>query len=501
MNKKKNAAHPRRHYKPHIHTGVFLWFIAFSAIMVAVLWAVQIFFLDDIYIYSTERRMEDTANGVTAALQDGSFETETLADLTKDNRFSLSLYKILEGEDGIHPLTVFESNFPGAMSEFLPKAEYRALLRELYAKATLEADQNVFASVGEGNEKERTLSRLFYGSLYEKNGESFLFVIEAELLPVTATVHLLEIVLIFFTVLFLLFSILISFFASKNISAPLVSITEAARDLPKGSFSPLDGTPYREISELSDTLSDVAEELRKADRYHMELIANVSHDLRTPRTTVIGYSEVMRDVKKERTPENLQVVIDEAQHLSDFVQDLLALSRVQAGASGQNKEYFDLDKLLNETVLRYQRLKSTSGFVFRYHTAGAATVYADRIEISQVVCNLLNNAVNYSGDSREIDISLKKDANFVTVAVRDYGIGIEEGELSRIFDRYYKVDKTHERARVGSGIGLSIVKRILESYSAPYGAVSTPSVGSSFYFKLPYREESASLPEPEQQNM
>lgn len=499
MNKEESAVKPRRHYAPHIHTGVFLWFISFSAILIAALWVMQIFFLDDIYIYSTERRMEDTAFTIREAIKSDTADGEMLKELTKENRFSLSMYEIL-GDESVYPLKIFESNFPGAISEFLPKAEYRDLLRKLYTQVSAVENNSVFASVGEEKETEGPLSRLLYGSLYKENGKEYLLVIEAELMPVSATVHLLEIILIFFTVLFVLLSLFISFFASRNISSPLYSMAKAAKELPKGSYTPPESTPYREILELSDTLSDVAEELKKSERYQTELIANVSHDLRTPLTTVIGYSEVMRDFKKERTPENLQVVIDEAQHLSDFVQDLLTLSRVQAGASGQNKEVFDLDRLLFETVERYQRIKSTSGFVFRYESDGAATVYADRIEISQVICNLLNNAVNYSGDSREIDVFLRKDGRLASVYIKDYGIGIEESELPRIFDRYYKVDKTHARARVGSGIGLSIVKRILEGEGAPYGARSTPGAGSTFYFKLPLLAEDGTASEENSEN-
>ena len=292
--------------------------------------------------------------------------------------------------------------------------------------------------------------------------------------------------LVLVTLLTLVLAMVLSFFLSRRIASPLQNIERAARGLPKGEYSGVEKTDrYREISELSETLTDAAEELRRTDRYQKELIANVSHDLRTPLTTVIGYGEVMRDIESERTPENVQVIIDEARRLSDIVSDLLVLSRYQSGVAEDSREIFDLDEEIKETVERYRRMKAVQGFTFTYESDGEAEVYCDRVKMMQVFSNLVNNAVNYSGDAREISVFCHREGNTVRVSVKDCGIGIPEEELPKIWERYYKVDKTHSRARIGSGIGLSIVKKILDEYGAPYGAESRVGEGSTFWFILP----------------
>ncbi len=479
------AARFHARFHPRIRSGVFFWFFSFSMVAIILLWTMQTFFLDDIYLASTKARMQDTAREVMLLSRKQNISTETLSEIVEENRFSVSIYQVVTRGDDVYPVELSGVSFTGALSDKLSYKEYREILRQMHSGAGESDGGSYFSDVRNSEEEvgDSPSARLLYAAIYGAEDRSLMIVLDAELLPVNTTVELIRWILFAFTLLFVFLALLASFLASRSISAPLARLARSAASLPGGKYLPPENAGYREIAALSATLAEVSEELRKSDRYQQELIANVSHDLRTPLTTVIGYSEVMRDFEDERTPENLQLVIDEARHLSDFVQDLLTLSRVQAGGSGV-RERLNLTALLSETVERYRRLKGLSGFVFDYEAGDDCYVSADRLELSQVICNLLNNAVNYSGDSRTIEVSLQNDEHFVTVAIRDYGIGIPEEELSRIFDRYYKVDKTHERARVGSGIGLSIVSRILESYSAEYGVESEPAKGSRFWFRM-----------------
>ena len=241
---------------------------------------------------------------------------------------------------------------------------------------------------------------------------------------------------------------------------------------------------YREIDELADSLNYAADELAKADRLQKELVANVSHDLRTPLTLIKGYSEVMRDIPGENKAENIQIIIDETARLSDLVSDVLDLSRIQSGMRKPDIMEFSLTDTVKETMLRYERLTKQDGYTIEFNSDGDVSVMADRVMILQVVYNLINNAINYAGEDKWVSVSQRVTENTVRISVTDSGEGIPEEQLGAIWDRYYKVDKVHRRATVGTGLGLSIVKQILELHGASYGVDSTLGEGSTFWFEL-----------------
>lgn len=274
---------------------------------------------------------------------------------------------------------------------------------------------------------------------------------------------------------------------SKWVSQPLIKMNEEAKKLGKGDFDvsfPRDG--YLETRELADTLNFAAGELARTEDLKKELIANLSHDLRTPLTMITGYGEVIRDIPGENTPENIQVIIDESTHLSELVNDLLDLSKIQSGNVKYEYEIFDLTESVRSTLGRYKKFKEHDGFDISFEAEENIFVSADRVRILQVVCNLINNAINYSGDSREIRVVQTSVANGrVRVSVSDRGEGIPPEALPDIWDRYYKVDRIHKRATVGTGLGLSIVKGILEGHGASYGVESKVGHGSTFWFEMP----------------
>ena len=208
-----------------------------------------------------------------------------------------------------------------------------------------------------------------------------------------------------------------------------------------------------------------ARELSKTDKLRRELIANVSHDLRTPLTMIIGYSEVMRDIPGENTPENIQVVIDEATRLSSLVTDILDISRLQSGGSNADKSEYNLTESIRNIIARFDKLKENDGYKIIFENDGDVMIFADENRMSQVIYNLIINAIR--------------------IEIRDSGEGIPKEDLPYIWDRYYKVDKTHKRAQTGTGLGLSIVKTVLEAHGAAYGVDSTLGIGSSFWFELP----------------
>ncbi len=322
------------------------------------------------------------------------------------------------------------------------------------------------------------------------DGKEYIILLDSELSPVSATVSTLKAQFYMIAALLLGAALLLAYLMSRRISRPLVRMSETARGLAKGKYDVrFSGHGYRETRELAQTLNFAAEELSKIDRLQKELIANISHDLRTPLTMIKGYGEVMRDLPGENTPENVQVIIDEATHLSELVNDLLDLSRLQSGMRTPERAVFDLTETTRAVLHRYDKLTHHGGYHISFEAGKNVLVDADRVMILQVIYNLINNAINYCGEDKVVEVvqSVESDGT-VRLSVRDHGAGIAESELPHIWDRYYKVDRVHRIAMIGTGLGLSIAKGVLEAHGADYGVNSTQGEGAEFWFVLPVAE-------------
>ena len=324
-----------------------------------------------------------------------------------------------------------------------------------------------------------------YVTVKDTHGGRYLIVQSTELTPVGTVMKTMRHLYLWIGIIMSVVALATAVFISKLITKPIVKMNESAKRLAKGDYD-ADFTVqgYREIDELADSLNFAAGELAKADHLQKELVANVSHDLRTPLTLIKGYSEVMRDIPGENKAENIQIIIDETARLSDLVSDVLDLSRIQSGMRKPEFQEFSLTDTVKETMQRYERLTKQDGYRIEFSAECDVSVMADRVMILQVIYNLINNAINYNGEDKMVSVEQKVIGDTVCISVSDSGEGIPEDQLNAIWDRYYKVDKVHRRATVGTGLGLSIVKQILELHGAAYGVKSRLGEGSTFWFEL-----------------
>ena len=216
-----------------------------------------------------------------------------------------------------------------------------------------------------------------------------------------------------------------------------------------------------------------------------ELIANISHDLRTPLTMIGGYAEAMRDIPEEATPENLQIIIDETNRLSSMVNEVLDFSHLRTGKLELEQTDFNLTEEIREIVGRVSKMTAVDGYTVVFEETEDRFVHGDSKRISQVIYNLLGNALTYTGDDKTVRVSQKVIGSNVQVSVSDSGEGIPEADLPYIWDRYYRSRDNHRRAVIGSGLGLNICRGILEKHEAPYGVQSEIGQGTTFWFRLP----------------
>ncbi len=466
--------------------SVFGAFAAFTFFIIAVLWVAQIFLFGFFHYWDVKNRMAQAAYQLSPYVDEVSFE-EKMQTLAERERACIVVYKI--NGDSVEKLADYEESpdcvvhylDSATVSEIAKRAEEGKDVFQIRLSELLKEAQGAPTHLS-WDDPDRLITTL----VVSEGGREYVLFLDASLYPVESTVMTLRYQLFYISLGLILISAIIAFILANYISAPIENINKSAKSLAQGKFE-TEGIDrfYRESEELSETLSQAADELSKVDRLQKELIANISHDLRTPLTMIIGYGEVMRDIEGENTPENVQVIIDEATRLSTLVNDLLEISRIQGGNVERKDEVFDLSVLVKETVDRYRRLKENSGFDFAQKIDGGALVKADKVKLLQVICNLINNAIHYSENEKSITVILEKGEDTIRFSVVDRGIGIAAEDIENIWQRYYKVDKVHKRSTLGSGLGLSIVREILELHGARYGVKSKLGEGSVFWFELP----------------
>ena len=322
---------------------------------------------------------------------------------------------------------------------------------------------------------------LLYG-IEVDNGYVYLFTM---LSNVNKNYTLIKDQLIYITIVVIILAIIISLFLAKVLSEPIVDITEKSKLVANGNYNVVfEKNGIKEIDELADTLNYLESEVSKTDNYRRDLMANVSHDLKTPLTMIKAYAEMVRDItykNKKKREENLNVIIEETDRLNNLVGDILTLSKLQANSDTLEIESFDLNKEIIGILKRYDYLKETEGYVIESEMPKEVIVRADKNKINQVIYNLVNNAINYT-ENKKVLIKITEDKKDYLIEIKNAG-QIKDKDIEHIWDRYYKNDKKHKRNVVGTGLGLSIVKSILESHDFIYG-VSSKDGETTFYFKI-----------------
>ncbi len=294
--------------------------------------------------------------------------------------------------------------------------------------------------------------------------------------------------LLYLSIIAVLIAVIISIFLANKITKPITKITEKAKLMGKGKLNVnFDESDILEIDELSKTLTQAKVELRKTDELRRDLMANVSHDLKTPLTMIKAYAEMIKDISYkdiDKMQEHLDIIIDETDRLTLLVNDILELSKLQSNQEEKlNIVKYDLALEIKNIVKKYDIIKETEQYNIILDIPEEILVKADKDKINQVIYNLVNNAINYTGSDKLVTIKVEKDKKDYWLKVIDTGKGIKKEELPFIWDKYYKSDKLHRRNVVSTGLGLAIVKEILEKHNFIYGVDSTKK-GTTFYFKI-----------------
>lgn len=334
------------------------------------------------------------------------------------------------------------------------------------------------------NEENHTDAMLY--SMKYKSGHIFLY---SNLQDISTVTIIIKQQLKYISIIAIIIAILVSIFLSNKITYPISRITKKAKEFAKGNYNvEFESSDILEIDELSQTLTNVKNELSKTDELRRDLMANVSHDLKTPLTMIKAYAEMIKDIShkdKNKMNEHLNIIIDETDRLTILVNDILSLSKLEAGKDQKLEiEEFDLVKEIKKISKKYEIIKDTENYIIKLELPEIAVVKADKNKINQVIYNLVNNAINYTGNDKTVTIKVTSMKKQYLVEVIDTGKGIKKEELPYIWDKYYKSEKKHKRNVISTGLGLSIVKQILLAHKLEYGVSSKENKGSTFYFKI-----------------
>lgn len=458
-----------------IRFQVLFGFVLYAAVIIILLWVMQILLLNPLYEHTKTTEVKNAAKHLAAHIDDKDL-SEIVQNMVIETGITVA---IIDESGGIQAVT------PRRLEQPVFSRYMRSELKQIFAAAIEQNGEYIskVENVGQFYDTSDENSIIIYGYMVQaEQNTPYLLWLEAAITPVNATVDTLKLQLAFITVVLILLGAVFATIIAAKISRPIVSISRSAKSLGMGDYETTfleEGN--KETKELARTLNFAAGELKKTESLRKELIANVSHDLRTPLTMIKGYAEVMRDIPGENTPDNVQVIIDESSHLADLVSDLLDISKMESGTVVLEKSRFNLTREIESILKRYDKL---ADFRFNFTYDEIAYVSADQMKIDQVMYNLINNAIHYSTERKEISIRQVVQQKKVRIEVQDYGAGIEADKLQDIWDRYYKIDKTHQRAQIGTGLGLSIVKKVLNMHGGAYGVESSIGKGSTFWFEL-----------------
>lgn len=294
---------------------------------------------------------------------------------------------------------------------------------------------------------------------------------------------------VFFPLLIsIMFASVLVFILSRHIVRPIKAVSLAAAELSRGHLDwRVKPTTRDEIGELAVTFNKMAEELKLQDSLRNTFIANVSHELRTPLASVQGFIQGMLDrtIEVEDRDKYLDIVLGETKRMGALITDLLNLAKIESGQFPMELSEFDVNELIRRCIIVFeQRIEEKKLIVDVSLGEEKLMVWADEDRISQVVTNLIDNAVKFSYEGGELKVWTHVVDNKVYVNVSDTGEGIPPEEQQYVFERFYKVDKSHSRSKPGTGIGLSIAKRIIMQLGEKITLQSAVGKGTTFTFTL-----------------
>lgn len=454
--------------KNSLKKHVWIYLSIFAILIIGGIWLLQILSLNVYYEWTKKNEITSVANQVKSSYEIHDYTMLDILSFKKDI--------CIEITENNNILYTTDSMSRGCIISNSKEINNYKL------KFMLSGKKSIILKIINPKFKNKTL---IYGIKLDSGVYSF---ITSSLEPVNSTVNILKNQFVIIIIFIFIISFLIAYLISKKISKPIENITKSSKEIGMGNYNVKfdSNTDISEIKELENTLNKTAIELSKIENLRRELLANVSHDLKTPLTLIKANAEMIKDITykdKNKQDKNLDTIINEVDRLNLLVSDILDLSKMQSSVEKLKLEEFNLNDMIKSVIDRFKILSDIEGYKINYKGFDYI-VKADKKRLEQVIYNLINNAINYTGKDLNIYIDMIDEKDKIRVVVKDTGDGIEDQDLKHIWDKYKKIDKKYKRVTYGTGLGLSIVKKILEMHRFKYGVESKKNKGTNFYFEI-----------------
>lgn len=458
------------------------YMIGVVSVILIIMWLLGVVFLQDFYEYTKELDVKKVQVDIVKTLSKGDITEnyEKLLEISRENDLFVEIFDN-EGKIIVSPYMYFMQNdsrirmsFGNMMSSIVATNAVKEMIE------TGESSKVLKIKPKEEQQKEQDNAIMLINK-FKAGDMNYYVATRSSLVPIQSTADILGRLFVVIMLVVLVVSLVLAFAFASTITKPIRKLSVAARQVAAGNYDVnLQVENADELGVLTNDFNEMTKELGKVDSIRKDLIANVSHELRTPLTMIKGYAETIRDLSgdiPEKREKQLGIIIDETDRLSGLITNMLDLSRLQADKLDFAFEEFNLTKMLKKLMERYD-IYTQQGFVFNMNLAEDVMVTGDYARLEQVVCNLVDNAINHSIDTQTVDIVLTENGVF---NVRNFGDVIEPEDIRHIWDRYYKIDKSGRRRIAGTGIGLSIVKEILTRHNFKYGVTSDKTNGTNFW--------------------
>jgi len=462
--------------------------MAVVIVLITVIWLLLIVFLQNFYEFSKESQTKKTQKQYISILENAQNMGEAYDQIIELSHKSDNFVEIYDyNKKLIYSPLMYVSN-----NELFSR---RVSVNDVVTTYSM---PSVIKSMEDNGQKSHTLklkshknnyiSTIVLINTFENNGLSYYIASRASLIPVHETSLIFNRFFMIIILVLLIMSLLVSFVFAEFVTKPISRISFAAKQVAQGNYNIILPSTGREdeMSTLTDDFNNMTREIAKADSVRKDLLANISHELKTPLTMIRGYAETIRDLtgeNPEKRQKQLDIIIDESERLSTLITNVLDLSQLQAGKIELKNEKINLSTLIEGLMERYDIFRD-EGYEFDIYIEPNLCSMGDYSRLEQVICNLIDNAVNHSTMKKLIKIRLeKRDCAYFSVT--NFGDVIDKENINHIWDRYYRIDKSGQRRVTGTGIGLSIVKEILNAHNYVFGVTSELENGTNFWIKFP----------------
>ncbi len=475
--------------------SIWMYFLLYTTLIIVLLWVLQIVFLDSFYQRVRYNNLIEYGNEITDQMNVDEISNEVVDSW-------INSY-IRANEAGIYSYLVYYKN--DALVVESPYSNFLSNLDKPHTNGPAGViNSSIFDEAVKSLDSASNLGKQYVCDYFVGNDETTQFCVyasnvkndlgEFKLVMIASNEALYEILsvvqyqLSIVTFIVVLLSFVIAWAISTKLAEPIQTMSSTAKKLAEGDYSVVFwGNSYDELNELAEALNFAKEGLAQSTSLQRDLLANVSHDLKTPLTMIKAYAEMIRDISgdnKIKREQHTNVIIEEVDRLAMLVNDILNLSKLQNNSDKLVYAQVNLSELIERVIYRFETVMSEKGYCIEKEIQDDLFTSCDEQKIEQVVYNLIGNSINYTGDDKTIKVFLYKKEDNILLEIIDSGKGISPEQIGDIWERYYRFSDTHQRPVKGTGLGLSIVKTILQSHNLKFGVISKKGIGSNFFVEF-----------------